>query len=242
MAKVMPTTNCSTTTKRPCARPRDPEALPVSRPGRPRTPTPGVPGPSVPPLPRRRHLHPRTVPPPPVSSSGFAPRISSLPPPSAPPRPDPPSSRPPPLPADADAALLRPLRGRDEGERERILWALERCAGNQTKAARLLGDVRQPQRRNIAPQPLHGGLPVGVARVRVVEPEHLQPLARDFGLVVVNANWAPGDVRVPGQGRSMIVTATGAVATSEGSGIARAERRASKRAFFLSATVRPPRR
>jgi predicted amidohydrolase len=39
----------------------------------------------------------------------------------------------------------------------------------------------------------------------------LAALARRFGLAVVNANWAPGDVRVPGQGRSMVLDATGEV-------------------------------
>lgn len=40
-------------------------------------------------------------------------------------------------------------------------------------------------------------------------PDHLTPLARDFGLVIVNANWGPGEPRLPGQGGSMVVGRTG---------------------------------
>lgn len=42
-------------------------------------------------------------------------------------------------------------------------------------------------------------------------PDHLTPLARDFGLVVVNSNWGRGDPRLPGQGGSMVVGPTGAI-------------------------------
>lgn len=54
----------------------------------------------------------------------------------------------------------------------------------------------------------------------VEEPDHrvvrLQRLAQRFDLTIVNANWAPGDVRVPGQGGSCVVGPDGRV-------IARAE-------------------
>ncbi|MDX2015921.1 MAG: carbon-nitrogen hydrolase family protein [Myxococcaceae bacterium] len=42
-------------------------------------------------------------------------------------------------------------------------------------------------------------------------PGHLAPLARRYGLEIVNANWGPGTPRVPGQGGSMVVDRTGAV-------------------------------
>lgn len=51
--------------------------------------------------------------------------------------------------------------------------------------------------------------------------EHLTALARRFDLVAVNANWAPGDVCLPGQGGSSIVTAEGVVARSDPAGVAR---------------------
>lgn len=51
--------------------------------------------------------------------------------------------------------------------------------------------------------------------------EQLLALARRFGVVVVNANWAPGDVCLAGQGRSLVVAPRGVVATSEGAGVAR---------------------
>lgn len=49
----------------------------------------------------------------------------------------------------------------------------------------------------------------------------LTNLARRFDLVIVNANWAPGDVQLAGQGRSMILTAAGVVASAEGASAAR---------------------
>lgn len=39
----------------------------------------------------------------------------------------------------------------------------------------------------------------------------LPPLARRFGLVIANANWAAGDVVIPGQGRSRVIGRDGAV-------------------------------
>jgi predicted amidohydrolase len=36
-------------------------------------------------------------------------------------------------------------------------------------------------------------------------PGHLMPLARQFSVQVVNANWGPGDPHVPGQGGSLIL-------------------------------------
>jgi predicted amidohydrolase len=42
-------------------------------------------------------------------------------------------------------------------------------------------------------------------------PERLAGIAREFGLYVANANWAPGVVRVPGQGGSCIVGPDGDV-------------------------------
>ncbi len=49
----------------------------------------------------------------------------------------------------------------------------------------------------------------------VEEPDYrlarLQRLAQRFDLTIVNANWAPGDVQVPGQGGSCVVGADGRV-------------------------------
>jgi predicted amidohydrolase len=44
-------------------------------------------------------------------------------------------------------------------------------------------------------------------------PERLQVLARTAGITIANANWAPGVVRVPGQGGSCIVGPTGVLAS-----------------------------
>ncbi|CAN5163215.1 carbon-nitrogen hydrolase family protein [soil metagenome] len=41
--------------------------------------------------------------------------------------------------------------------------------------------------------------------------EHLARIAKRFSLHVANANWAPGCVRVPGQGGSCVITPTGAI-------------------------------
>lgn len=41
--------------------------------------------------------------------------------------------------------------------------------------------------------------------------ERLQWLAKRFGVTIANANWAPGDVRMPGQGGSCVVDAEGRV-------------------------------
>jgi len=49
----------------------------------------------------------------------------------------------------------------------------------------------------------------------VEEPDHrvlrLSQLAQHYGLTIANANWAPGDVRVPGQGGSCVVGPDGHV-------------------------------
>lgn len=47
---------------------------------------------------------------------------------------------------------------------------------------------------------------------------HLSALAREFGLHIANANWSPGVVRVPGQGRSCVVAPDGAVTTAAPAG------------------------
>jgi 5-aminopentanamidase len=44
-------------------------------------------------------------------------------------------------------------------------------------------------------------------------PHRLTSLARSAGITIANANWAPGIVRVPGQGGSCIVGPDGAIAT-----------------------------
>ena len=58
----------------------------------------------------------------------------------------------------------------------------------------------------------------------VEEPDHrvarLSPLARRHGVAIANANWAPGIVRVPGQGGSCVIARDGSV-------LARAPRSAS---------------
>jgi predicted amidohydrolase len=52
----------------------------------------------------------------------------------------------------------------------------------------------------------------------VEEPDYrvarLQRLAQRFDVTIVNANWAPGDVKVPGQGGSCVVGADGRVLAS----------------------------
>jgi 5-aminopentanamidase len=44
-------------------------------------------------------------------------------------------------------------------------------------------------------------------------PARLAALARERGITIANANWAPGVVRVPGQGSSCIATPDGTLAT-----------------------------
>lgn len=54
-------------------------------------------------------------------------------------------------------------------------------------------------------------------------PVLLPALAREFGTPIVNANWAPGVVRVPGQGGSAIYGADGAVIARVHSGVLRVD-------------------
>lgn len=48
-------------------------------------------------------------------------------------------------------------------------------------------------------------------------PHRLASLARAAGITIANANWAPGVVRVPGQGGSCIVAPDGAIAVANAS-------------------------
>jgi predicted amidohydrolase len=40
-------------------------------------------------------------------------------------------------------------------------------------------------------------------------PRHLSAIAKEFDIAVVNANWGPGDVVVPGQGNSVVIARDG---------------------------------
>lgn len=51
----------------------------------------------------------------------------------------------------------------------------------------------------------------------------LSSLAREHDILIANANWAPGDVRVPGQGQSMFVSPQGVERTTK-EGAARLDR------------------
>jgi len=51
----------------------------------------------------------------------------------------------------------------------------------------------------------------------------LRELAMRFGVAIANANWGPGDVRIPGQGGSSIVTADGRCAAVAAPGAGRAD-------------------
>ena len=53
--------------------------------------------------------------------------------------------------------------------------------------------------------------------------ELLGELATGFGVAIANANWGPGDVRIPGQGRSSILTADGRSAAFVAPGAGRAD-------------------
>lgn len=53
--------------------------------------------------------------------------------------------------------------------------------------------------------------------------ELLRELATGFGIAIANANWGPGDVRIPGQGGSSIVAADGGCAAVVAPGADRAD-------------------
>lgn len=60
-------------------------------------------------------------------------------------------------------------------------------------------------------------------------PGHLAPLARRFGVQIVNANWGRGVPRVPGQGGSMVLDANGDVAARLGAAASRLDRSLTRR-------------